>query len=57
MSLVSRVMENKRAIASASVVAMFSGALLGLVLWYDGEATADVVLNDSGIWVTRASHG
>ncbi|GAB3159878.1 Ig-like domain-containing protein [Myceligenerans halotolerans] len=57
MSLVSRLMENKRAVASASVVTIFSGALLGLALWYDGEATADVVLNDSGIWVTRASHG
>ncbi|WP_460702958.1 Ig-like domain-containing protein [Myceligenerans halotolerans] len=53
----SRLVENKRAVASASVVTIFSGALLGLALWYDGEATADVVLNDSGIWVTRAGHG
>ncbi|WP_307864953.1 Ig-like domain-containing protein [Myceligenerans salitolerans] len=57
MSLVSRLMENKRAVASAGVVAVFSGALVALALWYDGEATADVVLNDSGIWVTRVSHG
>ncbi|GAB4084437.1 Ig-like domain-containing protein [Myceligenerans cantabricum] len=57
MSVASRLMENKRAVASAGVVTVFSGTLLGLALWYDGEATADVVLNDSGIWVTRASHG
>ncbi|MBL0885453.1 fibronectin type III domain-containing protein [Myceligenerans sp. I2] len=47
-------MENKRAVASVGVVTVFSGALVGLALWYDGEATAEVVLNDSGIWVTRA---
>ena len=57
MSLASRLMENKRGIASAGVVTIFSGALLGLALWYDGEATADVVLHDSGIWVTKTSSG
>ncbi|GAB4086032.1 Ig-like domain-containing protein [Myceligenerans cantabricum] len=51
-----RFRENKRAIASAGAVTIFSGALLGLALWYDGEATADVVLDDSGIWVTRTGH-
>ncbi|GAA1850021.1 Ig-like domain-containing protein [Myceligenerans crystallogenes] len=55
MSLASRLMGNKRAIASGSVVTLFAGGLVGLALWYDGEATADVALHDSGIWVTNES--
>ncbi|SKC47615.1 Ig-like domain-containing protein [Krasilnikoviella flava] len=57
MSFVSRVVENRRSIASAGVVALFGAGLTGFALWYDGEATVDVDLNDSGVWVTNAAAG
>ncbi|MFE5309977.1 Ig-like domain-containing protein [Isoptericola sp. NPDC056605] len=57
MSFVSRVLENRRSIASAGVVALFGAGLTGFALWYDGEATVDVDLNDSGVWVTQTSTG
>ena len=57
MSFVSRVVENRRSIASGSVVALFGAGLAGFALWYDGEATVDVDLNDSGVWVTNAAEG
>ncbi|WP_253691548.1 Ig-like domain-containing protein [Cellulosimicrobium protaetiae] len=40
-----------------STVSVFSTALVGLALFYEGEATADVDLNDSGVWVTKTSAG
>ncbi|MCB7137080.1 Ig-like domain-containing protein [Cellulosimicrobium marinum] len=40
-----------------STVTAFATAVVGLALWYDGEATADVELNDSGVWVTKTSTG
>ncbi|MFC7025099.1 Ig-like domain-containing protein, partial [Promicromonospora thailandica] len=55
MSLLSRVMENRRSAASVGAVSLFAAGLVGLALWYDGEATADVDLNDSGVWVTNAA--
>ncbi|MGI5189403.1 Ig-like domain-containing protein [Promicromonospora sp. CA-289599] len=57
MSFVSRVYENRRSAASVGVVTLFAGGLLGFALLYDGEATADVQLNDSGVWVTQTSSG
>ncbi|WP_240643830.1 Ig-like domain-containing protein [Antribacter gilvus] len=36
---------------------LFSGAVVGLALAHDGQATADVDLNDSGVWVTKTSAG
>jgi hypothetical protein len=57
MSLVSRVVENRRSVASVGVVALFGVGLAGFALWYEGEATADVDLNDSGVWVTQTSTG
>jgi hypothetical protein len=57
MSLVSSVFENRRSVASVGVVTLFGAGLLGLALWYDGEATADVQLNDSGVWVTQTASG
>ncbi|MFE5336399.1 Ig-like domain-containing protein [Isoptericola sp. NPDC056573] len=57
MSLVSRAVENRRSIASVGVVALFGAGLTGFALWYDGEATVDVDLNDSGVWVTNAADG
>ncbi|WP_253705785.1 Ig-like domain-containing protein [Cellulosimicrobium sp. 72-3] len=40
-----------------STVSVFSTALVGLALFTEGEATADVDLNDSGVWVTKTSAG
>ncbi|WP_158068943.1 Ig-like domain-containing protein [Cellulosimicrobium sp. CUA-896] len=40
-----------------STVSVFSTAVVGLALFSDGEATADVELNDSGVWVTKTSAG
>ncbi|MFD6139287.1 Ig-like domain-containing protein [Promicromonospora sp. NPDC060271] len=57
MSFASRVYENRRSAASVGVVTLFAGGLLGFALLYDGEATADVELNDSGVWVTQTSSG
>ncbi|NOV96168.1 Ig-like domain-containing protein [Isoptericola halotolerans] len=57
MSLVSRVYEHRRSVVSGGVVALFGAGLAGFALWYDGEATADIELNDSGVWVTQTSTG
>ncbi|MFE6229479.1 Ig-like domain-containing protein, partial [Streptomyces sp. NPDC057854] len=40
-----------------TTVSVFSTALVGLAFLYEGEATADVDLNDSGVWVTKTSAG
>ncbi|MFD7026050.1 Ig-like domain-containing protein [Promicromonospora sukumoe] len=42
---------------SVGVVTLFGAGLLGFALLYDGEATADVDLNDSGVWVTQTAKG
>ncbi|GMA30964.1 hypothetical protein [Litorihabitans aurantiacus] len=39
-------------IASATVVSLVVGTVVALSLTYDGVATADVSLNDGGVWVT-----
>jgi len=57
MGIVSRVYENRRSVLSVGVVTLFGAGLLGFALLYDGEATADVDLNDSGVWVTQTSTG
>ena len=57
MSFVSRVYENRRSAASVGAVTLFGAGLLGFALLYDGEATADVQLNDSGVWVTQTASG
>ncbi|MCF4119362.1 hypothetical protein L1785_00005, partial [Antribacter sp. KLBMP9083] len=57
MGFLSHVYGNRRSVASAGVVTLFAGAIVGLALTYDGEATADVNLNDSGVWVTKTSAG
>lgn len=38
--------------ASATVVSLVVGTIVALSLTYDGVATADVRLNDGGVWVT-----
>lgn len=57
MGFLSRLNDNRRTVASVSTVSVFSTAVVGLALFYDGEATADVELNDSGVWVTKTSAG
>lgn len=57
VGFMTHVYGNRRSVASASVVTLFAGAIVGLALTYDGEATADVRLNDSGVWVTKTSAG
>ncbi|WP_321575259.1 Ig-like domain-containing protein [Oerskovia douganii] len=57
MTFLSRLHGKRRAIASVSTVSIFSTALVAFAITYDGQATADVELNDSGVWVTRTSGG
>ncbi|MEU4385511.1 Ig-like domain-containing protein [Promicromonospora sp. NPDC023805] len=42
---------------STSVVTLFGVGLLSFALLYEGESTADVELNDAGVWVTRTAQG
>ncbi|MDR7382664.1 Ig-like domain-containing protein [Promicromonospora iranensis] len=39
------------------LVTLFVGALVALAVLQDGEATADLDLNDSGVWVTQTASG
>ncbi|MFD2797441.1 Ig-like domain-containing protein [Promicromonospora vindobonensis] len=57
MSFASRVYENRRSAASIGAVTLFGAGLVGFALLYEGEATADVELNDSGVWVTQTASG
>jgi hypothetical protein len=57
MGVASRVYENRRSVVSGGVVALFGAGLLSFALLYDGEATADVEVNDSGVWVTQTASG
>ncbi|WP_163542143.1 Ig-like domain-containing protein [Occultella kanbiaonis] len=44
---------NKRQIASATVISLVVGTVVALSLNYEGVATADVELNDGGVWVSN----
>ncbi|MEV0951557.1 Ig-like domain-containing protein [Promicromonospora sp. NPDC050249] len=57
MSLVSRALKNRRSVVSAGVVTLFGVGLVSFAFLYEGESTADVELNDSGVWVTRTAQG
>jgi len=46
-----------RSAVSGGVVALFAGALILLSFLQQGEATAEVDLDDSGVWVTKTSAG
>ncbi|NNH51323.1 tandem-95 repeat protein [Promicromonospora citrea] len=46
-----------RSAVSAGVVTLFTGALVLLAVLQQGEATAEVDLDDSGVWVTKTSAG
>ncbi|MFI2293831.1 Ig-like domain-containing protein [Isoptericola sp. NPDC019571] len=57
MSLLTRLRGDRRSgIATTVVLALSAGVVTAAVL-YDGEATADVDLNDSGVWVTNQASG
>ncbi|MBZ2195232.1 Ig-like domain-containing protein [Occultella gossypii] len=53
MRLTSRLARNKRQIASATVISLVVGTVVALSLNYEGVATADVELNDGGVWVSN----
>ncbi|RXR23569.1 fibronectin type III domain-containing protein [Oerskovia turbata] len=57
MTFLARLHDKRRSIASVSTVSVFSALLVAFAVTYDGQATADVELNDSGVWVTRTSGG
>ncbi|BDZ41265.1 fibronectin type III [Paraoerskovia sediminicola] len=40
-----------------TTVALFATAMVAMAVTADGEPTADVDVNDSGVWVTRTSSG
>ena len=44
-------------IVSWALVVLFTGALVALAFLQDGEATAELELNDSGVWVTQTASG
>jgi len=48
--------DRRSSIATTVVLALSAGVVAAAVL-YDGEATADVDLNDSGVWVTNQASG
>lgn len=47
----------RKATASTTVVAVAAAGLVTAAVLYDGEAQAEVSLNDSGVWVTKTSAG
>lgn len=57
MGLFTRVRADRRTAVSTTVVLSLSAGIAVAAVLYDGEATADVDLNDSGVWVTKESGG
>ncbi len=57
MGIRSRVAANRRTVASATVVTLFATTLVAVAALSEGEASAEVDLNDSGVWVTKTSTG
>lgn len=50
-----RWLRDRRRVASGLVVALVVGTIVALSLTYRGVATADVDLNDGGVWVSNES--
>ncbi|WP_050761707.1 Ig-like domain-containing protein [Beutenbergia cavernae] len=50
-----RLRRHRSRIASATVISLALGTVVALSLDYDGVATADVDLNDGGVWVNSQS--
>ncbi|GAA1715978.1 Ig-like domain-containing protein [Isoptericola hypogeus] len=57
MSLFTRLRSDRRASVSTTVVLALSAGVVAAAVLYDGEATADVDVNDSGVWVTKERGG
>ncbi|MHA7132112.1 Ig-like domain-containing protein [Oerskovia turbata] len=57
MTFLSRLYDKRRTVAAVGTVSIFSTLLVAFAVTYEGQATADVELNDSGVWVTRTSGG
>ncbi|MFC8731938.1 Ig-like domain-containing protein [Luteimicrobium sp. NPDC057192] len=55
MGLLQNLYARRKTVASVSTVSVVSTAMVALALTYRGEPTAKVELNDSGVWVTRAT--
>ncbi|MGW8565489.1 Ig-like domain-containing protein [Isoptericola sp. NPDC055881] len=52
-----RLRGNRRASVSTAVVLAVSAGMVTAAVLYDGQATADVDLDDSGVWVTNQASG
>src|SRR5690625_5348072 len=50
-----RLRRHKRGVASATIMSLVLGTVVALSLNYEGVATADVDLNDGGVWVSNNS--
>ncbi|WP_418606881.1 Ig-like domain-containing protein [Georgenia sp. SUBG003] len=50
-----RKRRTRRRIASGTVLSLVAGTVVAASLLHDGVATADVELNDGGVWVTNGS--
>ncbi|MFE6969078.1 Ig-like domain-containing protein [Isoptericola sp. NPDC057653] len=57
MSLLTRLRADRRASVSTAVVVAVAGGVVTAAVLYDGQATADVDLDDSGVWVTNQASG
>jgi fibronectin type 3 domain-containing protein len=57
MGFASRVYENRRSVISVGLVSLFAAGFVSFALLHEGEATAEVELNDSGVWVTQTTSG
>ena len=57
MSLLTQWRANRRASVSTLAVLAVTGGVVTAAVLYDGEATADVDLDDSGVWVTNQASG
>lgn len=47
----------RKTVASTTALAVAAAGLVTAAVLYDGEAQAEVALNDSGVWVTKTSAG
>ncbi|MCK9792675.1 Ig-like domain-containing protein [Isoptericola sp. 4D.3] len=57
MGPLARLRADRRTAVSTSVVLSLAAGVAVAAVLYDGEATADVDLNDSGVWVTNQAAG
>ncbi|PJJ77321.1 fibronectin type III domain protein [Sediminihabitans luteus] len=55
VGVLGRLRGRGRSIASAGAVTVFATVLVALAVTAQGEETADIDLNDSGVWITRSA--